>query len=354
MRFERTKGSLMNLASGEISADALLDMLVRVTQDVYEANYVTRASALHVADQKSLLMNLHNLSTTLLTIFQSNPDAVNQFPSFIQSKIRGSMAELSEKEGILSGIMEEIRQEETNQKKLRELQQEIEKSRGHLLSVKEACIAIQQRIDELNDVHLDDMAEEKKKLETELNVRESKAQTLTEQKTQLREALDQTQNRINAVQEQVSAAQRDLTERETTERQMQMQLEEMASRMKEIAVNLEQMQIQMQEIPERNTRMMEEYQEVKAKLTMIRNAINSARNDILLPGNLFNANKNGGSLSVQEITDLAIAQQKFEDWNEMIQWFAVVDQRVNDLLEVYRCTMAEMVKQAETLTSQKN
>lgn len=354
MRFERTKGSLMNLASGEISADALLDMLVRVTQDVYEANYVTRASALHVADQKSLLMNLHNLSTTLLTIFQSNPGAVNQFPTFIQGKIRSSMAELSETEGLLSSITEEIRQEETNQKKLRELQQEIEKSRGHLLSVKEDCIAIQQRIDELNDVHLDDMAEEKKKLETELNVRESKAQTLTEQKTQLWEALDQTQNRINAVQEQVSAAQRDLTERETTERQVQMQLEEMASRMKEIAVNLEQMQIQMQEIPERNTRMMEEYQEAKAKLTMIRNAINSARNDILLPGNLFAANKNGGALSVQETTDLSIAQQKFEDWNEMIQWFAAVDQRVNDLLEVYRGTMAEMVKKAETLTSQKN
>ena len=354
MRFERTKGSLMNLASGEISADALLDMLVRVTQDVYEANYVTRASALHVADQKSLLMNLHNLSTTLLTIFQSNPDAVNQFPTFIQSKIRSSMAELSEKEGILSGIMEEIRQEETNQKKLLELQQEIEKRRGHLLSVKEDCITIQQRIDELNDVHLDEMAEEKKKLGTELNVRECKVQTLVEQKTQLQEDLDQAQARVAAVMNQVEAVQRDLTERETAERQAQMQLEEMESRMKEIAMNLERMQTQMQEIPERNTQMMEEYQEAKAKLTMVRNAINSARNDILLPGNLFAANKSGGTLSVQETADLAIARQEFEDWNEMIQWFEAVDQRVNDLLEVYRFTMAEMVKQAETLTSQQN
>lgn len=354
MRFERTKGSLMNLASGEISADALLDMLVRVTQDVYEANYVTRASALHVADQKSLLMNLHNLSTTLLAIFQSNPDAVNQFPTFIQSKIRNSMAELSEKEGILSGIMEEIRQEEANQKKLLELQQEIEKRRGHLLSVKEDCIAIQQRMDELNDVHLDEMAEEKKKLETELNVRESKAQTLTEQKTQLQETLNQTQARINAVQEQISAVQKDLAEHETAERQAQTQLAEMESRMKEIAVNLEQMQTQIQEIPERNTRMLEEYQEVKAKLLVIRNAINSARNDILLPGNLFAANKNGGTLTVPEAADLAIVRQEFEDWNEMIRWFTTVDQRVNDLLEVYRFTMAEMVKQAEALTSQKD
>lgn len=354
MRFERTKGSLVNLASGEISADALLDMLVRTTQDVYEANHITRASALNVADQKSLLMNLYNLSTTMLTIFQANQDAISQFPGFIQSKIRTSMEALSEKEGILADIMGEIKLEEENQEKLRAVHQEIEKRRGHLLSVKEDCISIQQRIDELSDVRLDEMAEEKKKLEAELSVRESKARELAERKTQLREALEQAQARVDAVQDQVKAVQRDLTERDAAEQQAQMQLEEMKARIEEITVNLAQIQTQLQEIPERNTRMLEDYQEAKAKQMMIRNAVNSARNDMLLPGNLFAADKNRGGLLVLENSDLAIVQREFEDWNELIQWFENVDQRVNDLLEVYRSTMATMVEKAETLTSQKN
>ena len=354
MRFERTKGSLVNLNSGEISADALLDMLVRVTQDIYEANHITRASALNVVDQKSLLMNLYNLSTTMLTIFQTNQDAVSQFPGFIQNKIRSSMEELSAREEALSGIMGEIQREEAQQEKLRIVHQKLEKSRGHLLSVKEDCILIHQRIEELNDARLDEMAFEKESLEAELASRKNKAEELADQKMLLCKDLEQMQARLNVIQEQNASVEKELNQKETAEQQAQLKLEAMELQMKEISLNLEQIQIQLQEIPERNTQMLEAYQEAKAKQTMICNAIKSARNDILLPGNLFAADTGREGLDILENTDLAVAGRKFEDWDELIQWFEEMDQRVSDLLEVYRAALAAMVKKAEMLTSQKS
>lgn len=353
MRFERTKGSLVNLASGEISADALLDMLVRTTQDVYEANHITRASALNVTDQKALLMNLYNLSTTVLTIFQTNQDAVSQFPGFIQNKIRGSMEALSEKEQILADINEEIRREEANQNRLTEACQETEKRRSHLLTVKEDCVSLQRRIDELNDARLDEMAKEKQKLEEERKLRETRAQSLSQQKAELQAELEAAQNRVRSVQDQICTRQKELEEQVAAERQAQTDLTEIKTQIEEISVNLEQLQTQLQEIPKRNTQMMEAYREAKTKLTMLRNAINAARNDMLLPGNLLSDGKNGGAFQIFENADLEVAQREITDWDELIQWFEDMEQRVSSLLEVYRSAVAAMVAKAETLTSQK-
>lgn len=354
MRFERTKGSIANLSSGDISANDLLDMLVRTTQDVFEANHITKATALEVTDQSALIMNLYNLANTLLALFMKNQDGLSSFPSFIQGKIRSAETELEDKEAVLSVMNTQIREEEAVQKKLRCLLQNVESRRGHLLSVREECESLRARIEELNDPRLDKMGLEKTALEKDLAERKEKYRFLTDKTNGLRQELDEWTGRIATLQDNIRFQTDELGKLKTKQQEKQTELSGLEDTVRQAQGRLAQLQTELEELPQKHTDCLNAYREARNRVTIICNAVNSARNDTLLRENLFS--KNQGSLPLPSgiRSDLAVAEKEIADWESLNGWLGNMEQRIFDLLEVYRGAAAEMVERAENLTAEKD
>ncbi len=353
MRFERTKGGILNFSSGTIPADGFLDMLVRMTQDVYEANGITAATELKVSDPKALLMNLHNLNSTLIAVYKNNTESVSQFSGLIQKRIQASAGELAAQEQELAELAGQICKEEAARAELERTHAKLEKSRGHLLRVKEECDSLRQRIGQLSDSRLDDMAAEKGKLDAELRQREKKARELDRQLIQVCQSLDKAQKENDSIQREMDKARRTQEALEQDTQEAQSVLESRNREMEQLRQKLETIRREMEELGQRNAEFLEAYQEASAAQTVIRNAVCSARNDILIPGNLFAQAPGSPAVTIENQPDLDIAGQSIQNWEELLQWFLDLDQRISGLLEVYRAGMAELSKAAQSLTSQK-
>lgn len=352
MSFERTKGSIENLSGKNITADELLEMLVRVTQDVYENNQISKPSALSVDDQAGLLTHLYNLTMTMQAIYSNNQEGISQFRTLMQEKIRRATGELDDNRQVLAELTQEMEKEEAARSSLQHSLAETEKQRGHLLTVKEDCLTLCRRIDELNDSALDRMGEEKKQLEKDLAARETKAQNLNREQVALHRDLAEAQDRLNTVQSRVYTVRQELEALIASRQAAQAEVLRMEQEMEDVRQQLEEFRRQLRELPERNRERREAYQEAQAQLVVLRNAVNSAKNDLLLPGNLFR--QDGSSLQVENHADLAVIRQEIGDWETLCLWFRDMEERINGMLEVYRSVLEAMVKKSESLTAQKS
>ena len=108
MGFERTKGSITNLGGTEVSVDALLDMLVCVTRDVYENNEITNVSSMKVEDQSVMLKKLYNLLKVLLTVYGDNQAGIFQFGERIRGDYLRIAEALKESEAVIDDLVKEM------------------------------------------------------------------------------------------------------------------------------------------------------------------------------------------------------------------------------------------------------
>ena len=90
------------------------------------------------------------------------------------------------------------------------------------------------------------------------------------------------------------------------------------------------------------------------QMTVMLNAINSAKTDEFLTENLYAAAGADGALTVENYPDLALAGQTIHNWDELEQWFAQLQERIEGLLEVLRQTLAELVNKAQSITAKKD
>lgn len=349
MSFERTKGSITNLADGNIFADDLMDMLVCVTRDVYEANHVSNAADLQVRDQGMLLKKMYNLIKLIHVIYEGNREGIDQFSQRIREDYEKAVQALETREVALKAILDTVAQNEKTLEEVRKTAADTEAARGHLLELQTVCEDLQARIRQLNDPALDQLAQQKTELEQELQQRKQRMEELQAGLQGLRSALEQAENRAKAleeaaqeIREQHSAAQQQVADREAEK-------ERLAADIVTLQEKLEAEKKRISDLPALRERVKVAYTEVHGQLTVMRNALNSVRSDAFLEANLFTASESG-SLTVENYPDLAIAGKRIGSLEELDAWFGHMEARINGLLEVYSKTLEEMVKKAESIT----
>lgn len=347
MSFERTRGSITNLSGTNVSVDALLDMLVCVTRDVYENNQVTNVSAMKVEDQSAMLKKLYNLQKMLMTIYEDNRSGVSQFGERIRNDFARITGSLNENENLIEGLLGEIEQTEVKQRELRDSYQEVEKRRGHLLSVKHDCDELNRKIDELNDAKLDEMAVTRDELKKELTVRWEKAGVLKGEIDSLQDQLGKAQEKADGLKAEIRDLQQGIRSLENEEQENLDRKAELERTIEQTKLRLEEAKRQLADFPELARQITEEYEVLKAQMTVMLNAVNSAKSDEFLREHLFG----GGTIfGTGSQPDLGLASRKLSTWKEMEDWFNQLQQRIDGLLEVYRAVMAELVTQAENIT----
>lgn len=354
MSFERTKGSIINLSGGNISADDLLDMLVCVTRDVYDENKVTNVAALQVNDQSVLLKKMYNLIKMIRVIYDGNKDGIVQFSERIRNEYNQSVESIAMYDSTLTGIMGDISREEQKRSELQAVLADVEARRGHLLTVKEECDAIQQRIDQLNDTALDEMAAKKVTMEAELAQRTARADELAADQAQLQSQLEALEERLTALNASLDAVREQheaLNAEEASATEEKAHLEES---IETVRLQLEEARQHIGDLPTISERINAEYQEIQMQMTVMMNALNSAKNDAFLAENLYALPGSSNAFTVDNYPDLAIAGKKISNWNEVETWFAELEERIDGLLEVLRTMLAVLVKKAESITAQKD
>lgn len=353
MSFERTKGSIINLSGGNISADDLLDMLVCVTRDVYDENKVTSPAALPVNDQAVLLKKMYNLIKMILVIYDGNREGIARFGERIRGEYHRSVESLTVSASVLCGIMEDISREEETRAKLQEQLEAVEARRGHLLSVKEECDAIQESIDRLNDEALDEMASQKAEMEAELAQRSARAEVLSGEHAALRADLDELETRLGSLNAALAAVR---ARHDTLKAEEAAAIDEKANleaSIQNVRTQLEEARRRIGDLPAASERMNAEFQEMQIQMTVMLNALNSARSDAFLAENLYALPGAGKAFTVDNYPDLAIAGQTIRNWDEMEAWFSQLAERINGLQEVLRTMLACLVRNAENITAKK-
>lgn len=353
MSFERTKGSIINLSGGNISADDLLDMLVCVARDVYDENQVTNPAALPVKDQSILLKKMYNLIKMILVIYEGNQDGVAQFSARIRGEYSQAVERLAVNDSVLSGILEDISREEQKRGELQDLLADVQARRGHLLSVKEECDAIQERIDRLNDEALDEMVSRKAEMEAELAQRSARAEALSGEHAALRANLDALEERLGSLNSALAAVRERHEALEAEETAAIQEKAHLEARMETLRGQLEEARQRVGDLPAVTEGLDAEYREIQMQMTVMLNALNSARSDAFLEENLYALPGAGKALTVENYPDLAVAGKKISSWEELETWFAELEERIGGLLEVLRAALAAMIQKAEGITARK-
>ncbi|MBQ4563985.1 MAG: hypothetical protein IJA58_05845 [Lachnospiraceae bacterium] len=347
MSFERTKGSITNLSGTKVSVDALLDMLVCVTRDVYENNQVTNVSAMAVDDQSAMLKKLYNLLKLLLTVYEDNQSGVSQFGDRIRNDFARITGSLAENEELIESLVKEIEQNEAYERELRDSHKEVELRRGHLLNVKNECDELTRKIDELNDSKLDEMAETRDELKAELTVREEKAAVLKGECDVTRAQLDQAEEKTDALKAEIASLERNIRALENEERENLEKKAELERTIEQVKTRLAEAKQQLAEFPEKAKAINDEYEDVQAQMTAMLNALNSVKADCLMKNHLFSG---GASIATQNHPEMELVSQQLRTWQEMEEWFSNLQERMDALSEVYRAVLAQLVKQAENIT----
>lgn len=353
MSFERTKGSINNLSSGQVYTDDLLDMLVCVVRDVYESQNVTNVSAMEVRDQALALKKMYNLIKMIQTIYEGNSQGIDQFGQRIREEYKTAMNLLETQHKSLEEITKDLEQQEQTLVTLQEEAQKTEVQRGHLLTVREECEKLQQRIDQLSDPALDQMAQRKTQLEAEANTRQQQADQLQQETARAQQQLDEITGQVTRL-----TGERDRAQEELKQQQAELKLQEVEKQRLEKDVLEMQQQLKaaregIDRLPQMRQQIDEEYRELQVQMAALTNAVNSARSDDFLQANLYTANA-GGPLTVENYPDLEVASRQIKTWEELEAWFSQLKARIDGLMQVYCDTMGAVVAKAETITVKKD
>ncbi|HCS73580.1 MAG TPA: hypothetical protein DIW17_06880 [Clostridiales bacterium] len=355
MSFERTKGSMASLSNQtEISFDSMLDMLVCVSQDVFEHNGVNDARDIPVGDQTLLLRKEYSLVRMLLFSYESNKNALSEFGSSLRERYIQAVRELENVLVDISSIKVDVEKEENKRNELSRKQKELNYERGHLLHVKEDCDELQRQIDILNDPELDAMAEAKEKMQNELAERKAKHQELSEQQAEIQKSIDELnaclQNLNDTISEYQNAA-KALKEDEDSKLREKNGLEQGIENIKR---KLNEYQRWIEEFPELNKSINDSYAEMKARYTMIFNAFNSVKSDNFIKETLFAVPGTSNALSTDNYPDLNVVNNKISNMDGLITWFETIGSRIEGLISLYERMLAAMVGQSENITATGN
>lgn len=104
-------------------------------------------------------------------------------------------------------------------------------------------------------------------------------------------------------------------------------------------------------LPEKKKSLSREITELTTQRTIILNAMNSAKNDVLLSKQLFASSGEGGSIHVPANPDIGIYQRELRSWDDLDRWFEAISQRVSTLLDASTAVLNSIVEHAEALTA---
>lgn len=353
MSFERTKGSINNLSSGQVYTDDLLDMLVCVVRDVYESQNVTNVSAMEVRDQAVALKKMYNLIKMIQTVYEGNREGISQFGQQIQEQYKAAMNLLETQHKSLDEIAKDVEQQEQALVLLQEEAQKVETQRGHLLTIREECQTLEQRLEQLNDPALDQLAQRKVQLEADVKSREQQFEKLQQEIAQVQQRLEQLSEQIAQLTAGRDQAQQQLTQQQADLDKLSKEKTQLEADVLETKARLDAARTGIGQLPQMRQQINEEYRELQVQMTALTNAVNSARSDAFLQANLYTANA-GGPLTVENYPDLAVASQQIKSWEELEEWFNRLKTRIDGLMQVYCDTMGAVVQKAETITVKKD
>ena len=105
-------------------------------------------------------------------------------------------------------------------------------------------------------------------------------------------------------------------------------------------------------LPLEKERLSAELCDLETKMTMIINAINSAKNDIVLSNSLLSDSDESRTLTIAASPDLGIIERDIRSWEDLDNWFERIMQRASALLDAGAAVLNNVVIQAESLTAE--
>lgn len=351
MSFVRTNRNISAAVSTGYTAEQLFGVVIDLIRDIYDEAGVKKASALPVSEKKKLLTTMHSLSKVIVDVYTQNRDGLSEFvDEEFQEEISQRAEAIMKQEAELASIAGEIAAEEEKQSRLNAILEKTVSRRGHLLNVKEECDAIQTRIDQMNDAALDAMAAKKIAMEAELASRQKRADVLALEHASIQSSLDKLEEKLNGLNNTLVAIRKRHEELKAEEASTTEETTRMEESIRTVQIKLEKAKQRIGDFPAFSERINSEYQEIQMQMTVMLNALSSARSDAFLTGNLF-SHSGGITLAPETEPDRAIAEKRFNNWDEMETWFAELEKRINDLLAVFSLTLKAMVNQAESITA---
>lgn len=355
MSFERTKGSIKNLSADKtISLDSMLDMLVCVTQDIYEHNGVKDAKKIDVDDQRMFLIKELNLAQMLLSVYEENKAGVSEFSVGIQDRYIKTIEDLEKAVAEISLCVDEIQKEETKKTELAKSHKRLRDERGYLLNIKTECEDLQNKIDILNDKKLDEMALEKEILQKEYDERQLKSEELRQQQASIKNNLNDFNERIKNLEEMKIELLKQTESLNEEEKLKLIEKEELEEIIEDIKLKLKEYQEWIDNFSELSKELIDNYEERKAEFTVILNALNSAKSDEFVMNTLFKIPDTKESLSSDNYPDYNVVKDEITSLDELREWFDILEQRIKGLIQVYGNMFKSLVKQSEKITSENN
>ena len=180
MNYNSSKLSIESLMKKEtVSAEELVETLNYVFDDVMDANNCDDVCDLKVVDTEGFIRKLNSLTRDLLAIYDANTGTINDLDESIKSSAQKVKTSLVASREALKKINQEVEDAQRDKNELEDVLKETTAQRGHLLTLKDECDALDAEITRLNDPFLDRLAEVVEGKRKEAAERKQKEQDLT-------------------------------------------------------------------------------------------------------------------------------------------------------------------------------
>lgn len=179
MSFDRIEGFLKTEID-KVGLDQLFVLLNNVIDDVCEFDGVNSISDLNLRDEsvRRFAQTFSRLSGALILTYSTTEDKVNKEDEFLKDQAADNSKKIKEIDAQLNKTIENIKAEEKNLLELEAKKKELDHEKEQFLIIKEECEKLRKKNIELSKIDLEQLKQDKLKLQKELNEREAKFTTV--------------------------------------------------------------------------------------------------------------------------------------------------------------------------------
>ena len=332
MSFTGTTNSITALENKPtpISTDELLKMMEVVAEDVFEHNHVEPSiSNLRPNDRKKVLLSSLRLLNTLIAVCEDNQEGIAELSSLIQRKLNTARKEAEGWQQELSAMSTQIAAAQQEESQLQAQFDRLNAQRGHLLTIRQQCDDIRAKIQVLSDARLDQLAQEKQKLDAEFSRRHSIAAQCKEALREVRENLTRQQETLDELNAQINAKSADLTSCQSDLTAAMEEKDRLTTQIESVTQQHKALQEWLEGFPAWSEKLRKELQELQGRSTLLLNIWNSGWSDQFLSAGLekLPADSRGRILE-----RFSTPFGGFRSLSELEDWFRSICQCVRELM----------------------
>ncbi len=180
MNFDSTKQCVDNLSKKQtVTLDDILNMIGCVLGDSLEHNKSDYITEFKVEEFEKTIRGLNRFSVVISSLYKEHKASFTSETEKLKQRAESAEQELKAVLTEISSINEELECDDKRRQELTVKLAELEKTRGHLLPLKDECDRLDKDISRLNDPFLDRLAEVVEGKRKEAAERKQKEQDLT-------------------------------------------------------------------------------------------------------------------------------------------------------------------------------